>query len=137
MELIKAYVNWWRFMFYIEYNSYCVIFSAASWTALHCSGILYRVKNHATRDLKLQYNQFSCKNMSVLSGPILIVYTKQFSRDFCLGHWQHWLGNVWNVVPEWLIQYFIGYFPHRHCLSAIDQHYTNNLFLTTCSDNID
>ena len=106
-----------------------------------CSGMLYLVKNHATRDLKLQYNWLFSKNMSVLSGPILIVYTDQFSWECCLRHWQHWLGNVWNVVPEWLIQYCIGYFSHRHCLSAMDQHCTNNLFHTTlswmCSDNID
>ena len=76
----------------------------------YCSGMLYLVKNHAARDLKLQYNWLSSKNMSVLSGPILIVYAEQFSWECCLRHWQHWLGNVWNVVPELLIQYCIGYF---------------------------
>ena len=69
----------------------------------------------------------------------LYIYTEQFSWECCLGHWQNWLGNVWNA-PECLIQYCIGYFPHR-CLSAMGQHCTNNLFHTAlprvCSYNID
>ena len=81
-----------------------------------CTGIFLMQCWH--RQIKTTlYRLFSCKNMSVC---------------------QMYLDNIdetifpCNVVPAWLIQHCLGYFPHKSCLLAMGQHCTGKNLVQCC-----
>ena len=90
----------------------------------NCLVIMYLDKKQTTSHLKLQ-PVFLQKHVCALCTNIIqVVFLCNVVSDI---FWQHWLDNILMLrCASMLAQHCIGYFPHKHYLSAMGQHCKSN-----------